>query len=801
MKKTLLYILVLLTTQAFSNSIVNGVVLKGKIFNNENKKPLQGATIKIHDTKIVTTTSADGYFETPKLNPGVYYVEIKYIGFASIIESIEIVANTEKNFYLKEAHTEQEEVIVTGVSSATKLKNNPQSISIVTKADLNKTTSTNIIDAISKTTTGFNNLSTGPAISKPIIRGLGFNRLVTIHDGVRQEGQQWGEEHGIEIDENSIQRAEVLKGASSLMYGSDAMAGVLNLLGYQPVQQGTSKANVSLGYIDNNGLFTAHTNFNTHYSNGFNWNVYGSYKNAGDYKNKFDGTVLNSRFAEYNFGAGIGLQKNWGFTQLQVTSFNQKIGMVEGARDSATGKFLIYSGESQERIATNEDLKSRDFTVPFQKIGHLKVSSNSSFILKNGKLNTTLSFQQNTREEFGHLPLEDHGDLHFDLKTLAYNIQYQINEKNGFKSSFGVNGMQQSNHNHLHGDHEPLIPDYHLFDFGIFAVTQKKFNKGVFSAGVRFDNRSLESDQLLEGTDIKFAKNERSYQNFSGSVGLSYFLSKTSTLKLNVARGFRAPTVTELSSNGAHEGTGRFEIGDQNLKAETSLQFDASFEYSTEHINFNTSLFFNRINNYIFASKLNAVNGGDSLREHDGDFETAYKYKQNDAFLYGFEASLDIHPHPLDWLHIKNSFSYVRGNFVSNVGISNNLPLIPQPRLLTEIRGDFKSIKNVLNNVYIKFEADNFFAQNNIFSSFNTETATPAFTLLNLGFGGEVLRNKKTLFELYFSINNIADVAYQNHLSRLKYTDVNNTTGRMGVFNMGRNFSLKLNIPLSFKVK
>jgi iron complex outermembrane recepter protein len=799
--KKIIYILLVVLTIYKSASANAQFTFIGKIIDAKTSQPIVGATIHLHDTKIITTSSNSGVFKIPQINAGVYLLEISHIGYASIIENVTINAAFDRTFYLTPTVAEQEAVVVTGVSSATKIRNSSQPISVVTKNDFNKISSTNLVDAIAKAVSGVSSISTGPAIAKPVIRGLGFNRLVTIHDGVRQEGQQWGEEHGLEIDENSIQRVEVLKGAASLMYGSDAMAGVLNLMGYQPVQQGTAKGNIGLGFLDNSGMFNAHANYAANYTNGFNFNIYGSHKSAGDYKNKYDGTVLNSRFLENNFGASFGVQKRWGYSQIFISSVNQKMGVVEGSRDSATGKFLLYAGEPEERIANNDDLKSRDFTVPFQKIGHLKVTSNSSFILKKGKLNTTFSFQKNTREEYGHLPISDHGDVHLDLKTIGYNVQYHLNEKNGFNHSIGINGMQQSNHSHVEGDHAALIPNYHLFDFGIFAVTRKSFKKGVFTAGIRFDNRSLHSEELKEGTATKFAANERNYSNVSGSIGLSYFLSNQTTLKINVAKGFRAPTVTELSSNGAHEGTFRYEIGDANLKAENSYQFDAGIEHATDHVSFNGNLFFNSIKNFIYASKLFSVNGGDSLMEHDGDFETVYKYKQANAFLYGFEASIDVHPHPLDWLHFKNTFSYVRGNFVQSVQGTNNLPLIPQPRLLTELRADVKKIGNSFTNAYFKIEADNFFAQNSFFSAFNTETSTSAFTLFNAGFGADILRNKKVLMNVYFSANNLADVAFQNHLSRLKYTDANNATGRNGVFNMGRNFSVKVNIPLQFTVK
>ena len=152
-------------------------------------------------------------------------------------------------------------------------------------------------------------------------------------------------------------------------------------------------------------------------------------------------------------------------------------------------------------------------------------------------------------------------------------------------------------------------------------------------------------------------------------------------------------------------------------------------------------------------------------------------------------------------MHFENTFSYVRGKLSEEQDGSKNLPFIPAARLINELRGDFLRKGKTLRNAYLKLELDNTFDQNNPFTGYNTETRTPGYSLFNIGFGGDIAAKGKTLFSLYFAANNLTDVAYQNHLSRLKYTAENAVTGRIGVYNMGRNFSVKLNIPLSFQLK
>jgi iron complex outermembrane receptor protein len=260
--------------------------------------------------------------------------------------------------------------------------------------------------------------------------------------------------------------------------------------------------------------------------------------------------------------------------------------------------------------------------------------------------------------------------------------------------------------------------------------------------------------------------------------------------------------LAELASNGAHEGTNRYEYGEQNLKSETSLQLDGGIDIDNEHFSIGISAFYNRMNDFIFYRKLASAFGGDSLVNVNGDNIPAFQFDQQNTTLSGIEGSVDIHPHPLDWLHFENTISFVRGRFDNAIDGSINLPLIPVARLVSELRGDFKKIGKAFRNLYVKFEAGKTFAQKNAFTGYDTETATPGYTLLNAGFGSDVLdRNRKALFSIHLAINNISDVAYQNHLSRLKYTAQNLQTGRNGVFNTGRNYSVKLDVPLNFNMK
>lgn len=789
----------ILNTESAKEKVLK-LTLSGKVTDARTGEPLPGASVYFTDDKIGAIADETGKYVLANIPAGHHVVEISHAGYGTLVEHLELNGNTERNFSLSSIVVENQGVIITGVTGATSNRKMPVPVSVVRKNNLLQTPSTNIIDALTRVP-GVSQLSTGPAISKPFIRGLGYNRVVIVNEGVRQEGQQWGDEHGTEIDEMSVAKVEVLKGPASLMYGSDALAGVVNIITNIPVAEGTVKANILSNYQSNNGLAALNGNIAGN-KNGFNWNAYGTFKSAGDYKNKYDGRVLNSRFNERNFGGYAGINKSWGYSHLVFSSFNQRIGLVEGDRDDATGKFILYAGTPLERIATTGDLDSWEMFIPYQRIQHSKIVSDNNFVIKKSRIKLNLAYQQNQRKEFGNAEDPDEQELFFDLKTVNYNLQWQLPEFKEWHTTIGVNGMSQQN---LNKGEEVLIPEYQLFDAGFFVYAQRFLKNGTISGGVRFDNRSLDAEGFSDGSDIKFTPLKKSFSNFSGSIGVSYEPAKNVTVKANIARGFRAPTLAELSSNGAHEGTNRYEYGEANLSSETSLQFDGGIELNSDHISFSLSAFYNRMNDFIFYRKLGSAGGGDSLVTVDGEDIPAFKFAQSDAKLSGLEFSFDIHPHPLDWLHFENSISFVRGRFDEKLDNdrdgSDNLPLIPAPRFNSELRADFKKAGKHIANLYARFEVAGTFRQKHFFSGYDTETATDGYVLLNTGVGGDVVNKNKTLFSLYFGVTNLADVAYQNHLSRLKYAAQNLATGRTGVFNAGRNFSVKLNIPFSFSLK
>lgn len=634
-------------------------------------------------------------------------------------------------------HLELNAAVVSGLTGNVHLNEVAAPISLIQSVDLQARASTNIISAIAREP-GVSQITTGGAVSKPVIRGLGYNRVVVVNDGIRQEGQQWGDEHGIEVDGAGVHSVEILKGPASLMYGSDAMAGVIIFHPAPVAAPGKVQGSVSTEYQSNNGLFDYSLNASGNHD-GLVWDARFSDKYAHAYRNGANGWVLNSGFRERAASGMLGLNRNWGFSRLRLSYYHLTPGIIEGEDEGSVG---YMPG------------------LPFQHVYHYKAVLDNTFRLGEGRLKALFGWQQNRRQEFEE-SADEYG-LFFLLNTLNYDIRYQRETAGGWKYAAGVNGMLQKSENK---GEEYLIPDYRLFDAGLFATASKQLGAWVMSGGLRGDIRLLHSLALED----RFVDFSRSFPGVSGSIGAVRTIGENVHVRINLSRGFRAPNLSELASNGEHEGTFRYEIGNRDLKPEYSLQGDLGLDFSSRHFSGQFAVFANRIDNYIFLSKTAEGN------------PPVFTYTSGNARLFGVEARLDFHP--IHSLHLGGTFSYVNGKQIGGTW----LPMIPAPRLLTECKYEFTHGGQLLNNAFVAVELDWNARQDHFYAVDDTETATPAYTLLNMSAGADIVIKGKKRAGLYLIADNVLDTVWQSHLSRLK---------EMGIYNMGRNITVKLVVPI-----
>lgn len=782
--------------------------LSGKITDMDSHAPLVGVTVYIPDLKTGSVSDAGGSFKIGHLPSGQFVVEVRLLGYKTIAQQVAIKGNTVFNFELSASSIEQNEVVVTGLSKATEINRSPVPIIAINKQYIQQNLHTNIIDAISGVP-GVSAVTTGPNISKPFIHGLGYNRVLTLYDGMRQEGQQWGDEHGIEVDQYGIDRVEVVEGPASLTYGSDALAGVVNLIPTPPAPDGKIIGNVLGEYQTNNGMIGSSAMLSGN-SNGFYWLGRVSHKQAKNYRNKMDGWVYGTNYNETDATASFGLNRGWGYSHLDLTLFDDLQAIPDGSRDSATGQFTkqITEVDTVRPIVPYGELNTYHLPVLHQHVQLYRVHSSSNFILGNGNLNLGLGFERSIRREFSHPESATTPGLFLQLNTYTYDAKYYLPELNGWNLSLGVNGMYQANT--VTNGTEFVIPSYHQFDAGPFLMARKSIGKLDLAGGVRYDLRVFHNsglyirpnpktgfDEPVDGADTVGADHpysdfQHSFSGASGSIGATYNFTDKLALKFNIARGYRAPNISEISANGVHPGTGIYQIGNPDFKPEFSLQEDLGFSYNSGRLSVNLDLFNNNISNYIFNQKVLNAAGGDSVIVQGSE---TFKFQQSRAQLYGGEVSVDIHP--IKWLHFENSLSavYALNRGISGQPVSDSakyLPFIAPLHTSSELRAELQQRHGRLANAFVKLQVEVYAAQNRAFLAYNTETPTPGYTLINAGIGTDITNAKgRTLFNLSLLANNIFDVAYQSHLSRLKYFG--------GIYDMGRNIGMRVSVPLDIR--
>nr|WP_315231682.1 TonB-dependent receptor [uncultured Flavobacterium sp.] len=718
--------------------------LSGTVTDLKNQ-PLKGVSVYASELHKGTTTDENGKYTLSNLPNRNLKISFTFVGFATQNKTINSLQKENTlDVILEEAIFEMDEVIVSTafnkIQSQNVMKVEHESIK-----NLQRKGTATLIEGLA-TIPGVSQVSTGTSIGKPVIRGLSGNRVLVYSQGVRIENQQFGDEHGLGLNDSGIESVEVIKGPASLLYGSDALGGVLYFNPEKFADANTFKANFSQKYFSNTAGSSSSLGLKTSTDN-WKFMARGSYNTHSDYKIADGDRVTNTRYNETDFKTGIGYS-NAKFSSVLRYNYNE-----------------LDLGIPEDGIADQSTSKKTGF--PKQGVFNHLLSLNSVFFFEKSKLDVDLGYVANDRSEF-----EDSNVavLHMKLKTFNYNAKYHLPKMGKIETIVGVQGMHQTNTN---SGEEYLIPDAVTNDFGVFGTANYEWNSNVLQAGLRFDNRNITTDaQGIAGEEGSFEAIDKSYDSFNASLGYKTNLTDDLTLRLNVASGFRAPNLAELTSNGVHEGTNRYEVGNSDLETEQNVQTDLNLEYKTDHFEFFVNGFYNHINNYIYTSPTGAVI----------DENAVFDYIQNNAKLYGGEVGLHFHPHPLDWLHFETSFETVTGEKQSRSVGRDYLPLIPANNWNNTIRTEFK-IKNWLEDGFATLNVSSTFSQKNV-SGFETESN--GYNLVNLGFGGTV-KLGKTAFDVNINGNNLFDKRYIAHLSRLK-TD--------GIPNIGRNIVLGVNFNL-----
>jgi iron complex outermembrane receptor protein len=746
MKYLVSCLILLVSANVFSQN-----TLKGNIKDKQTNITIAFANVYFPELEKGTISDEHGNFELTNLPNGNYKLVVSVIGFETYSNQINLPTNEMLDIILSPSAIEMEEIIISTpfhkLQSENVMKVEQQKI-----ADLKANGLVTLSEGITAIP-GVESISTGQSIGKPVIRGLSSNRVLVYAQGVRLENQQFGSEHGLGLNDAGIESIEVIKGPASLLYGSDALGGVLYINPERFASDNTSQGDLNVNYFTNTQGYNTNLGYKAS-SDNFKFIIRGSMAKHGDYKTE-DYRVTNTRFNERDLKTALGFQNNNFKTEFRYNINSSELGLTEGIEAQNTNTTPL---------------------LPYQKINNHIFSSKSTIFLKNSKLNVDIGYTYNDRKEFEeHHDHDDHGDededdhddhddeeheeileaaLHMKLKTFNYDVKYNLPQMGKFETIFGVQGMNQTNTNY---GEELLIPDATTNDVGVLATSHIHFEKADVQIGARFDNRTININNGFN----------KSFNSFNGAAGVKTNVFKQISLRLNLATGFRAPNLAELASDGTHEGTNRYEIGNADLESEQNFQTDLSLEFKNEHIEVFANAFYNKVNNYIFLSP-----NGDIIDE-----DPVYIYLQENANLYGGEFGFHFHPHPLDWLHLQSSFETVTGKQEND----DYLPLIPANTINNTIRVEFSTKRLEEGYAFITYRTK--LEQNNV-SQF--ETMTDGYSLLSAGFGAKTKLFSNEL-SFNFSANNITDKMYINHLSRLKSD---------GIANMGRNFTLGLTYNL-----
>ncbi|MEX2512001.1 MAG: TonB-dependent receptor [Cyclobacteriaceae bacterium] len=725
--------------------------IQGKVSDSGSEAPLIGVSIFVPELRRGTVTDDQGIFSLTSLPPGRITLQVSYMGYATIITKTNPSQQNSFNFQLEETTTSVEEVVVSAAYVMSR-ESSPISIEKMNKNDILKSPAPSLMSALAKIP-GISEVSLGPGISKPVIRGLSFSRVLSVYQGARFENQQWGADHGLGLTETGLSGVEIIKGPASIIYGSGAMAGVVNLLEDADASPGTTQGDVNLRFYSNTLGARAEAGMKGTTETGITWSLRGASESHADYLDGDRNPVGNTRFATQNIKAGMGLQKKWGDTRIRYTYLKQNLGILDE--------------NNRDRLVTSRN--DRSIQLPFQIVSDHFLNSETNVFLGEDKIKTTFGYHWNFREEtevdFNQV------DLGLEQSNFMYDLKYYHALSQNLEAIFGIQGFYLQTINYPDAA-EILIPDASKDDRSAYGLLNYSHSNWVLQGGVRYDYRMVKADGRAQnfldyGFELPGSPESRmisrTFDGITASGGATFRPNESWRFRLNVASGFRAPDLAELYSNGPHPGTSRFEQGNANFIREQNIQSDLGIRYKSSDFTLALEGFYNRVNNYIFFAPTD---------EKEGDL-TIWRFEQDNARLVGGEGLLEIHPSSLSWWRGSTSYSMVIGQRISDLSY---LPYIPAFRWNQDLAFTFKDIGR-WGKPYFNLTGSLILDQNR---SAELEEATPGYYLMGLDFGGSFEVGEQVV-EVFVSGTNILNVSYLDHMSLYR---------PFGIRQTGRNVAL-----------
>jgi len=712
--------------------------LSGKVTDAAGA-PLADVTVFVIEISRGTLSAADGGYSLPRLPAGAYRVSFTRTGYAPEVRRVEIGPHTPAlEVLLRESVLELPGIQVSATATPTTALTSPQPTGMLDESDLRTRQAASLGETI-RDLPGVRSWNTGAGIGKPVIRGLGSDRVLVAVDGQRVETQQWGDEHSPNVDTDDLDHIEVIRGPASVLYGSDALGGVVNLIprplpnaiGIDPFVRGR----VVSGYGSNNGAVDGgFTLEGAREGFGFRGAWHG--RNSSDLHTPL-GRLFNSGFQSGSGLGALGYKGGWGSIEGQFSHRDEKLEIHEDpAEDPEASPF--------QKI--QEDLARISSTLPLSERSHLELN---------------LDVERNRRREFEEAG-SDEVALGLLSKTVSGLAHYHHAPVGPFE---GLAGFAASHNSFDKFGEETLIPASDANNLGLFVFEQAERGPWHFSFGARYDHRSL---KVSADEELGVTAQTRKWDSFSGNAGLLYRINEPLALVLNVGRGFRAPSSFDLFSNGVHEGTVAFERGNPALKSEHSLNTDLALRAQTSRLRAELSAYVNHISDYIYSRPTGAY-------DPESGFEI-YDVVQGDARLVGFELSAEAQPHRN--LNLSAALDYVRGD---NTSTGNPLPWIPPLRLDAAVRYEAEPL-GALREPYLELGLESNSRQERLDPS---EITVGGYSLTRLVAGCKLGRGPHEV-SLDLTVRNLFDKSYSSFLSRYKAYALD--PGRAAVLRLGMKF-------------
>jgi iron complex outermembrane receptor protein len=735
------------------------VKVTGNVSDAVTGEKLKDAAVYIADMKKVVTTDDNGDFKITGLPEGYLLFQFSLLGYKTYNITIETKSLSEPlEIKLVPSEISTEEIIIT----ETNVEKPYQSDKIKAK-ELQRQGAMNVSEAITKIP-GVWQLSTSTGVAKPVIRGLYGNRIGIMINGIRFDNQQWQDEHGLVMSSDGIDNVEVIKGPRSLLFGPEAIGGVVSITDEHPAPIGTNAADLNVKFFTNTLGILADVGLKGAEKN-FNWLIRFGGETHADYLDGSDNRIPETRFGGYTVKTSFGFNKSFWVGQLDYSYTSYTYGILEGR-------------EFQKELLTNETRFDRSFNGPHHALKIHNTVFQNTFVSGRSKFRINLGYTYNRRQEIEgnddrFLPDSlQFGKLDMILNTFSFDGSWNYTINKNMELTFGSQSFKQSNKN---SGERKLIPDADVTSLSGTAILKYQKNKFGFETGLRYDLFKLSTTEsgIKDSADY-FPALDLTYNSVNGSAGATYRLNKIFLVKANISTGYRAPNLAELTSNGLHEGTFQFEKGNKDFKSEQSLEGDLGLVVESKYFSMDFSAYNNRINNYIYL-------GQTSETYHSYPI---FRYFQSDASLRGLEADIIIKPNK--WLTFRETYSTVIAKREDGV----NLPLIPPDRITSSIHFELNNWK-VFYSPYFEFSSNITLRKTRLGEN---ETTLPGYALFNALFGFD-LHFEKQLLNVSVSVNNLFAKTYTDFMSRIKILTAEYQGKIYHANNIGRNIVLAVKVP------